>query len=88
MQSKGFSMALMDTVLRLNSLLSEVVSDLNKVGRGNKSAAQRVRVGTVDLEKIAKQFRKESMAVEKTGKSKKKMVQKKKKKKRGSFLAR
>ncbi len=75
-------MALMDTVLMLNSLLSEVAGDLNKVGRGNKSAAQRVRVGTVDLEKIAKQFRRESMAAEKTGRFKKKIIQKKKKKKR------
>ena len=78
----SFSMALNDTVLQLNSLLAEVVEDLGKVNRGNKSAAQRVRVGTIDLEKIAKRFRKESVAAEKSGRFKKKLVHKKKKKKR------
>src|SRR6266568_2101061 len=48
------SMALNETLTQMNSLLMTMVMDLSKVNKGNKSAAQRVRVGTVDLEKIAK----------------------------------
>ena len=47
-------MALNETLTQMNSLLMTMVMDLSKVNKGNKSAAQRVRVGTVDLEKIAK----------------------------------
>jgi hypothetical protein len=75
-------MALNDTMTQLNTLLSKVVTDLGKVYRGNKSAAQRVRVGTIDLEKIAKKFRKESVLAERNGKLKKKSLLKKSKKKR------
>lgn len=75
-------MALTDTMQQLHSLLAKVVIDLGKVNRGNKSAAQRVRVGTIDLEKIAKRFRKESVAAEKNGKLKKKSNLKKAKKKK------
>ena len=66
-------MALNDTMIRLQGLLESVAKDLNKVVlRGNKSAAQRVRVRTVHLEKVAKKFRKESMALEKPSRSKRK----------------
>ncbi len=75
-------MALNDTMTQLNSLLSKVVMDLGKVYRGNKSAAQRVRVGTIDLEKIAKKFRKESVLAERNGRLKKKSALKKNKKKK------
>ena len=78
----SFSMALNDTLTQLNTLLTKVVLDLGKVSRGNKSAAQRVRVGTIDLEKISKRFRKESVAAEKNGRFKKKLAAKKSKKKR------
>jgi hypothetical protein len=64
-------------MMQLNSVLTRVVYDLDKVHKGNRSAAQRVRVGTVDLEKIAKRFRKESVALEKSGRFKKKLVSKK-----------
>lgn len=70
---------------QLNILLLSVSKDLNKVHKGNKAAAQRVRVGTVKLEKVAKRFRKESVAAERNGKFKKKRVTKavrRKKKKR------
>ena len=63
-------MALSDTVNRLATLLSGLSSDLAKVSKGNKSAAQRVRVGTIRLTKIGKQFRKESVASEKKPKRK------------------
>jgi hypothetical protein len=49
----------------MSSLLSEIVSDLEKSNKGNKAASQRVRTGTVKLEKIAKAYRKESILHEK-----------------------
>jgi hypothetical protein len=69
-------MSLNDTMGKLEALLASVYKDLAKVGRGNKAAAQRVRVGTIKLEKIAKQFRKESVAAERGGKLKKKKKKK------------
>ena len=60
-------MALKDTTNKIKNLLSEITSDLEKAERGNKAAAQRVRTGTICLEKTAKLYRKESIAVEKKG---------------------
>lgn len=76
----GF-MALNETVCKLEDLLNGLAKDLLKVSRGNKSAAQRVRVGTLRLEKVGKLFRKESVAAEKNGKFKKKRLRKKRAKK-------
>ena len=70
-------MALSDTMNELNHLLSSLIKDLPKVHRGNKAAAQRVRTGTIKLEKIAKRFRKESVSAEKSGRFKKKPKSKK-----------
>ena len=64
-------MALKDSMMEMERLLSQVMKDLNKVGRGNKAASQRVRTGTIKLGKIAKMFRKESLVAEKSGKFKK-----------------
>jgi len=64
-------MALKETMHQLDGLLAGVAKDLTKVSRGNKSAAQRVRVGTIKLERIAKLFRKESVAAEKGGRLRK-----------------
>lgn len=75
-------MSLTETMNQLNHLLQSVSKDLTKVQRGNKAAAQRVRVGTIKLEKIAKVFRKESVQAEKSGKFKKKPRPKKIKKKK------
>jgi hypothetical protein len=47
------------------------------VRRGNKAASQRVRTGTIMLERIAKVFRKESIYAEKIGKFRKKSIVKK-----------
>lgn len=63
-------MALSETMSKLEHLLSNLAKDLMKVARGNKSAAQRVRVGTLRLEKVGKQFRKESVAAAKKPKKK------------------
>lgn len=65
-------MSLAETISHLNQLLVALVRDLSKVHRGNKAAAQRVRTGTIKLEKVAKIFRKESVSAEKSGKFKKK----------------
>jgi len=43
------------------------VRDLHKANKGNRAAAQRVRTGTIKLEKCAKMYRKESVAAEKKG---------------------
>jgi cobalamin biosynthesis Mg chelatase CobN len=64
-------MSVKDTYKQLRELLSNVVSDLEKSENGNKAASQRVRTGTVRLEKLAKLFRKESIAFEKKNKGQK-----------------
>ena len=71
-------MSLNETMGRLEHLLVAIAKDLGKVNRGNRAAAQRVRVGTIRIEKIAKQFRKESVAAEKSGKLRKKKTKKRK----------
>ncbi len=65
-------MTLKDTCKQMKSLLEEVCSDLDKAEKGNKAASQRVRTGTIKLEKIAKHYRKESVHAEKGGGGKKK----------------
>ncbi len=57
-------MALQDTLQRLQLLIEAVAKDLSKVSRGNRSAAQRVRVGTILLQKVGRLFRKESLHAE------------------------
>lgn len=75
-------MSLKDTMNHLNHLLTTLTKDLGKVYRGNRTAAQRVRVGTIRLERLAKTFRKESVAAEKSGRLKRKPLSKLKRKKR------
>lgn len=60
-------MSFENTVKELRALLAQVTQDLEKSTLGNKAASQRVRTGTVKLEKIAKHFRKESIIAEKHG---------------------
>ena len=62
---KEMVMALNNTVKSMRNLLEEIVADLSKAERGNKAAAQRVRVHTIQLEKTAKLYRKESISAEK-----------------------
>jgi hypothetical protein len=64
-------MALKDTVNTMKKLLDGIAYDLEKSCRGNKAASQRVRTGTIKLERIAKLYRKESVAAEKKPGSKK-----------------
>ncbi|MES2344836.1 MAG: histone [Chlamydiota bacterium] len=64
-------MALKDTMNKVKDLLCQISKDIDKSERGNKAAAQRVRTGTIRLEKVAKLYRKESIAAEKKGGMKK-----------------
>jgi hypothetical protein len=64
-------MSLKDTFKQMRDLLCNITSDLEKSENGNKAASQRVRTGTVKLEKVAKLFRKESISNEKKNKGQK-----------------
>lgn len=57
-------MGLKETANAMMKLLEECGKNLHKASGGNKAAAQRVRTGTIKLEKIAKVYRKESVAAE------------------------
>ena len=69
-------MALKETTNKMKDLLEQITKDLEKCERGNKAASQRVRTGTIKLEKTAKLYRKESIAMEKKGGSKKSSAKK------------
>ncbi len=71
-------MALKETIPQLQTLLTQLARDLTKATNGNKTAAQRVRTGTIDLQKIAKVFRQESIAAEKGTSPKRKLKKRKK----------
>jgi hypothetical protein len=60
-------MALQDVVKEIRSLLAGLTIDIEKAANGNKAASQRVRTGTIKLEKAAKRYRKESIKAEKSG---------------------
>jgi hypothetical protein len=69
-------MALKETTKHMRDLLCNIGSDLEKAENGNKAASQRVRTATVKLEKVAKAYRKESIATEKKGRGTKKPAKK------------
>ena len=71
-------MSFRETMNQMNQWLSAITKDLVKVNKGNKAAAQRVRTGTIQLEKVAKSFRKESVIAEKSGQLKHKFQNRKK----------
>ncbi len=60
-------MGLKETTNTLARLLEECGKNLQKASGGNKAAAQRVRTTTIRMEKLAKVYRKESVAQEKKG---------------------
>lgn len=70
-------MVLKNTMQQMFKYLENLKKDLDKASRGNKTAAQRVRTGSINFAKIAKLYRKESVAAEKKVK---KSVKKKSKK--------
>lgn len=69
-------MAIKETFKHLKDLLCNISHDLDKAENGNKAASQRVRTGTVKLEKIAKLYRKESIKTEKATKGTKRPAKK------------
>ncbi len=69
-------MALNHTTQEMRDLLCGIAVDLEKASSGNKAAAQRVRTGTIKLEKTAKKFRKESINAEKSGQGPRKQAKK------------
>lgn len=75
-------MALSNTIKQMEAMLMDLALDLRKASeKGNKAASQRVRTGTVKFAKLAKEYRKESIAADKKGgkkKQAKKTVRKKK----------
>lgn len=73
---RNLTMALKDTVKHMRDLLGNITHDLEKADGGNKAASQRVRTGTVKLEKLAKTYRKESIKTEKSTKGQKKPAKK------------
>lgn len=58
-------MPLCHTIVQIRKLLSDMQKDLVKAEKGNRAAAQRVRTGSVLFSKVAKSYRKESVAAEK-----------------------
>ena len=72
-------MALKDTVVAMKKLLGIITKDIEKATNGNKAASQRVRTATIKFEKIAKKFRKESVAAGKKKKTTKKKAPAKRK---------
>ncbi len=63
-------MGIKESMNSMRNVLAEINVDLEKAANGNKAAAQRVRVNTISLEKIAKIYRKESVSVEKKASAK------------------
>lgn len=77
-------MALKTTINSMRELLAEMDRDLDKTENGNKAAAQRVRTHSIQFAKVAKIFRKESIAASrgKPAKKTKKAAKKTKKTRR------
>lgn len=63
-------MKMEEVVQHMRALLMTLYEDIIKADRGNKAAAQRVRTGTILLEKLAKIYRKQSAKLAKIPKKK------------------
>lgn len=63
-------MGLKETTNHLKKLMHEIAHDIEKAAEGNKTAAQRVRTNSIKFAKVAKVYRKESVAAEKGSKGK------------------
>ena len=72
-------MGLNETTKQMRELLAGISVDLEKAASGNKAASQRVRTGTIKMEKTAKNYRRESISAERSGTSPKRASQKKQK---------
>jgi len=79
-------MSLKEIIKTMYTILDRLTKDLKKVEKNNKAASQRVRTGTINLAKIAKKFRKESILEEKKNKALKNKKKLKKRKSEYRFL--
>lgn len=69
----SINMALNNTIKQMEAMLMELSMDLKKASeKGNKAASQRVRTGTIKFAKLAKEYRKESIAADRKGGKKRK----------------
>ena len=50
------------TIAKINEVIAALQADLAKASEGNKAAAARARKSTLELEKLGKAFRKQSIA--------------------------
>ena len=57
----GVTLNLNDLITTILTKVDTLSTDLNKSAKGNKSAAQRARVASVELSKLFKEYRKVSM---------------------------
>ncbi len=62
-------MGLKETIQKLRSITREMEFELHKSEEGNKAASRRVRKLTLELTKVGKQYRKESIVADKKGKA-------------------
>ena len=51
-----------ETIAKINEDIAALQADLDKAAEGNKAAAARARKATLELEKLGKTFRKQSIA--------------------------
>ena len=51
-----------ETIAKMNEVIAVLQAELAKANEGNKAAAARARKATLELEKLGKAFRKESIA--------------------------
>ena len=70
-------MAMKDTVAKLKMIMNDLSYEFEKALEGNKSAGQRARACTLQFAKLAKVYRKESIAHFKKGGSAKRAAPKK-----------
>ena len=51
-----------ETNAKMNEVMASLQAELAKAAEGNKAAASRARKATLELEKLGKEFRKQSIA--------------------------
>ena len=51
-----------ETIAKMNEVMASLQAELAKAAEGNKSAAVHARKATLGLEKLGKEFRKQSIA--------------------------
>ena len=51
-----------ETIAKMNEVMASLQAELAKAAEGNKAAESRARKATLELEKLGKEFRKQSIA--------------------------